>query len=194
MFVKVTEKFYRLENVFSDNLLNTILSVYNRDQSTWIQQTDGKADALRIQFNPDASSDDTVLYNDLSAQIHQELLPVIELAESVTGNQLYQNNPQFWQDHEGYINTIHAGDISPNHFVNVQVYLCDGNTNMGTYCYDRTESGAMAWHSVPFKRNCGYMMLYPTQTPHGMKHRVSGGNRLSLYQGFRSTEHPVEIW
>ena len=195
MFVKVTEKFYRLDNVFSDELLSEILSIYNRDKSSWLEQYDGRAtdNALRLQFQPTASEEDTILYNTISSKIHAELQPVIELAESVTGQKLYQNNPQFWHDHEGYINTIHAGDVSPNHFVNVQVYLNDGNENMGTYCYDKLEAGVNAWHTVPFRKNCGYMMLYPTRTPHGMKHRVVG-NRLSVYQGFRSTEQPVEIW
>jgi hypothetical protein len=195
MLVKVTEKFYRLDNVFSDELLDKILSVYNRDQSAWIKQYDGKAvdNALRLQFNPNISTEDTLIYDDLVECIHNELQPVIKLAESVTGQALYQNNPQIWHDHEGYINTIHAGDVSPNHFVNVQVYLNNGNENMGTYCYDRSEAGVNAWHTVPFRKNCGYMMLYPTRTPHGMKHRVVG-NRLSVYQGFRSTEQPVEIW
>lgn len=195
LITQITERFFKLDNIFSNSLLARVLSVYDRDQSTWLKQYDGKAvdNALRLQFDPDVSESDTLIYDELVERIHAELQPVIKLAESVTGQKLYQNNPQLWHDYEGYINTIHAGDVSPNHFVNVQVYLNDGNENMSTYCYDKLESGVNAWHTVPFKSNHGYMLLYPTRTPHGMKHRVVG-NRLSVYQGFRNTKDPVEVW
>lgn len=195
VITQITERFFKLDNVFSNDLLAWVLSIYDRDQTNWIKQYDGKSinNALRLQFDPSISKADTAIYDELVERIHKELQPVIELAEQVTGHTLYQNNPQLWHDHKGYINTIHAGDVSPNHFVNVQVYLNDGNENMGTYIYDKLESGANAWHTIPYKCNHGYMLLYPTRTPHGMKHRVVG-DRLSVYQGFRNTIDPVEIW
>ena len=108
---------------------------------------------------------------------------------------IYQNVPQLWYDREGYINTIHNGDVSPNHHVNVQIYLCDGNENMSTYCYDKIseDSNTKAWHTVPYRFNCGYMLLHPTKIPHGMKHRVVD-KRMSIYQGFRGTEEENTKW
>jgi hypothetical protein len=188
MFVTVTERFYRLDNVFSDELFHSLTSVFDRDTANWLKQYDGNSAFPRLQFCPDESAETTALYNQLCDQIRVELTPVIEFAESVTESKLYQNNPQLWRDPDGYINTIHDGDVSPNHFVNVQIYLSQGNENMGTYCYDQD-----AWHTVPFRPNCGYMMLYPTRTPHGMKNHVVD-KRYSLYQGFRATEIPSDIW
>jgi hypothetical protein len=193
MFVKISEKFYSIQYPFSNDLMNRILTVFDRDKSTWLQQPDGKSEVPRLQFRPDESREAQMLYDELTVQIHRALLPAIEFAEEKTGTKLYQNNPQFWYDPEGYINTIHDGDVSPNHFVNIQIYLGDGNENMGTYCYDQTSMGFKTWMTVPYRQNCGYMMFEPTTTPHGMKHRVVR-DRISIYQGFRATEIPSDIW
>jgi hypothetical protein len=190
MFVKITERFYQLDNVFSDDLFHQLVSVFDRDTSTWLKQYDGNSAFPRLQFRPEESKETTIIYNHLSERIRTELKPIIAYAESVTGSKLYQNNPQLWRDPDGYINTIHDGDVSPNHYVNVQVYLCEGNENMGTYCYDQDN---FTWHTVPFRPNCGYMMLHPTRTPHGMRYHVVD-KRYSVYQGFRATEIPSDIW
>lgn len=188
LITQVTERFYRLDNIFSNTLFQELASVFDRDKTNWLSQPDGLSDFPRLQFRPEESAETNLLYTQLCNKIKIELQPVIELAESATGTKLYQNSPQLWYDPDGYINTIHDGDISPNHHVNVQVYLAEGAENMGTYCYDED-----AWHTLPYRPNCGYMLLYPTRTPHGMKDYVTD-KRLSLYQGFRGTEVPSDIW
>jgi hypothetical protein len=194
MFVKISEKFYSIQYPFNEELMAKILTVFDRDRSAWLQQPDGLApDFPRLQFRPEESEETQTLYDELTKEIHTALLPAIEYAERLTGKKLYQNNPQFWYDPAGYINTIHDGDVSPNHFVNIQIYLGKGKENMGTYCYDQSQMGFDTWLTVPYRQNCGYMMLYPTQTPHGMKNPVVG-ERFSLYQGFRATEIPSDIW
>jgi hypothetical protein len=37
------------------------------------------------------------------------------------------------------------------------------------------------------------MLIGPTHIPHGMQHPVTN-HRMSLYQGFRNTEVPSDIW
>ena len=188
LITQVTERFYKVDDVFSDTLFQDLVSVFDRDRSRWIVQPDGMSAFPRLQFFPAESDETELLYNRLCDNIREEIQPIVDLAEKATGSKLWQNNPQLWYDPEGYINTIHDGDVSPNHFVNLQVYLAEGNERMGTYCYDED-----AWHTVPYRANSGYILLYPTRTPHGMKDYVVG-HRLSLYQGLRATEIPSDIW
>lgn len=190
LITQLTENFYQFDNVFSNELLSTLLKVFESDKTGWLEIPDGRSPLPRLQYRPEF---DIVDYNRLCNDILQELEPARELAEGLVGK-LYPNNLQLWYDPNGYINTIHKGDVSPNHGVNIQVYLTDGNENMGTYCYDQILGESVnKWHTVPYRRNCGYMMLYPTRVPHGMKHRVVN-ERISLYQSFRPTEIPSDIW
>jgi hypothetical protein len=180
MLVKITENFYQLTDVFSTDLYQHLVNTFNQDRSAWAQISDENTDVKRQQLS--------LTVNDyVGQQINEELRKYVRIAEPRVG-QLYQNGPQLWYDNNGYINTIHDGDVSPNHCVNVQVYLSDGAENMGTCCYD-----AEAWHSVPYRANTGYMLIGPTHIPHGMQHPVTG-YRMSLYQGFRNTETPSDIW
>jgi hypothetical protein len=99
----------------------------------------------------------------------------------------YPNTTQLWYDHEDYLNDLHC-DLSPNLSANVQIYLCDGDINMGTHCnIDST------WCSVPYIANHGYLMFNPTQYEHGMKTPVID-KRMSLYQSFRTTQQESPIW
>lgn len=190
LITQVTENFYQFDNVFSNELLNTLLKVFASDRTGWLEIPDGRSPLPRLQYRPEF---DVVDYDQLCTDILQELTPARELAEGLVGK-LYPNNLQLWYDPDGYINTIHKGDVSPNHGVNMQVYLTDGNENMGTYCYDRILGESVnKWHTVPYRRNCGYMMFHPTRVPHGMKHHVVD-QRISLYQSFRPTEIPSDIW
>ena len=179
LITPITDNFYQLTDVFSPSTLDNILRIFDADKDTWstIPQTNG---SKRLQFS--------LSINDApGTDIYKELTPAFSTAESTVGR-LYQNGPQLWYDSDAYINEIHDGDVSPNHCVNIQVYLANGNENMGTYCYDND-----TWHGVPYRYNCGYMLIGPTRIPHGMKHPVAG-ERLSLYQGFRNTEIPSDIW
>jgi hypothetical protein len=180
MFLKLTDNFYQLTDVFSPELYQKLVYTFNQDRSMWSQITDDNTDVKRQQLSLSVNE-----Y--LGQQINKELRKYVRTVEPRVG-QLYQNGPQLWYDSEGYINTIHDGDVSPNHCVNVQVYLSDGAENMGTCCYD-----AGAWHTVPYRANCGYMLVGPTRIPHGMQHPVTD-YRISLYQGFRNTEVPSDIW
>lgn len=190
VITQVTENFYKFDNVFDDALLNTLVSVFRTDRTEWLEIPDGKSTLPRLQYRPEFGLVD---YDRLCEDVLTTLQPARELAESKVGK-LYPNNLQLWYDPEDYINTIHKGDVSPNHGVNMQVYLTDGNENMGTYCYDRIPGEQVnKWHTIPYSRNCGYMMFHPTRVPHGMKHYVVG-ERISLYQSFRPTENPVDIW
>jgi hypothetical protein len=180
MLVKITENFYQLTDVFSPNLYQRLVSSFDQDRSVWDQISDDNTDVKRQQLSLSVNE-----Y--LGQQIHAELRKYVRIAEPRVGP-LYQNGPQLWYDDNGYINTIHDGDVSPNHCVNVQVYLGGGDERMGTCCYD-----AGAWHSVPYQANTGYMLIGPTRIPHGMQHPVTD-HRMSLYQGFRNTETPSDIW
>lgn len=190
LITPITENFYQIENALSEQLLTTLLSIFNTDKTDWLPIPDGRSTTARMQYRPESNLVD---YDQLCLEVRNELTPVLDLAKTKMGT-LYPNNLQLWYDNDGYINTIHNGDVSPNHQVNVQIYLTDGNTNMGTYCYDEfLDRPVNAWHTIPYQRNCGYMMLHPTRIPHGMKHRVVD-QRISLYQSFRCTEVPSDIW
>ena len=181
MVVKITENFYQLTDVFTVKLFDQLARVFEQeDKSHWACVADAGTDVLRLQHS-------LSINEELGQLINRELRPIVDLAEPQVG-QLYQNGPQLWYDNDGYINTIHDGDVSPNHCVNVQVYLSNGDERMGTCCYD-----AGAWHSVPYRANAGYMLIGPTRIPHGMRYPVTG-HRISLYQGFRNTETPSDIW
>lgn len=181
MVVKITENFYQLTDVFTIKLFDQLVRVFEQqDKSQWSCIADQGTDVLRLQYS-------LSINEYLGQQINRELRPIVVMAEPAVG-QLYQNGPQLWYDNDGYINTIHDGDVSPNHCVNVQVYLSNGDERMGTACYD-----AGAWHRVPYRANCGYMLIGPTRIPHGMQYPVTD-YRMSLYQGFRNTEIPSDIW
>lgn len=180
MVVKITENFYQLTDIFTVKLFDQLVRIFEQDKSDWSTVADAGTEVLRLQYSLSAN-------DELGEQIERELRPIVSLAEPRVG-QLYQNGPQLWYDNDGYINTIHDGDVSPNHCVNIQVYLSNGDERMGTCCYDEG-----AWHQVPYRANAGYMLIGPTHIPHGMRHAVTG-HRISLYQGFRNTEIPSPIW
>lgn len=174
MLLKITDNFYQITNVLSDKLLLEILTEYN-DTSSWIKRPDTLQN-IRLECN-------LSLNNPLSRKIYQELCPIVNSLEI----ELYQNSPQLWLDSNGYCNDVHV-DSSPNLAVNVQIYLTDNEEKIGTYCFDNDQ-----WHSVPYRYNCGYVMIKPTTLLHGMKHTVKH-RRLSLYQSFRSTPNAINIW
>lgn len=174
---KITNNFYQLTDVFDSDIISELVALYD-EKDTW-QVIPQDSDGLRLQSN--------ISIDGIGNRIYRGLLPAVEIAETLVGK-LYQNGPQLWYDAEPYKNAIHDGDVSPNHGVNIQVYLADGDKRMGTYCFDENK-----WHGVPYGYNCGYMLIGPTRVPHGMVRPVKG-ERLSLYQGFRHTEIPSNIW
>lgn len=180
LITPVTDHFYLLTDVFSTQLLDALVDVYSQRNSTWANIVDDGTDVLRQQYSLNVNDSP-------GTDIYQELKPAIDLANAHVG-QLYQNGPQLWYDSEGYINTIHDGDVSPNHCVNVQVYLNNGDQSMATWCFDQD-----TWHQAVYGKNCGYMLIAPTRIPHGMRSPVIG-ERMSLYQGFRNTVVPSDIW
>lgn len=180
LITKITDNFYQLTDVFSAELLTVLVGVFDQVDDTWNRIPDAGTNVLRLQHSLNIN------YSP-GTDIYRELAPALSIAEVQTGK-LYQNGPQLWYDGTGYINTIHDGDVSPNHCVNVQVYLNDGDASMGTWCFDQD-----AWHQAVYRKNCGYMLIGPTRIPHGMKSPVVD-SRLSLYQGFRNTEIPSDIW
>lgn len=180
LVTQITDNFYQLTDVFDTKLLNTLVDIYSQRNSTWANIADAGTDILRQQYSLNVNDSP-------GTDIYQQLKPIISQAEERVG-QLYQNGPQLWYDGKGYINTVHDGDVSPNHCVNVQVYLNDGDTSMGTWAFDNNE-----WHQAMYAKNSGYMLIGPTRIPHGMKSPVVN-ERMSLYQGFRNTLIPSDIW
>jgi YesN/AraC family two-component response regulator len=178
LVTKITENFYQLTDVFPEKLLTEILNRFN-DKSTWAQLPDARNN-LRLECHLHLTEDK------LSQKIYKALRSIIEDIELSTGK-LYQNSPQLWYDPNKYISLMHK-DYSPNLTVNMQIYLADGNTNMGTHYVDNDK-----WYSVPYQRNCGYVLISPTQLTHGMKYPVTD-QRLSLYQSFRSTIDCINDW
>lgn len=190
LITQITENFYQVVDAFSEELHARLLSVFRTDRTSWLEIPDNKSMSTRLQYKPEINIID---YDNLCNDVRSELRPLSELAEAKLGK-LYPNNLQLWYDPDGYMNTIHKGDVSPNNGVNVQIYLTDGNENMGTYCYDKILGTEVnKWHTIPYRCNCGYMMFHPTRVPHGMKHAVVS-ERISLYQSFRPTEIPSDIW
>lgn len=121
-----------------------------------------------------------------STLLNKEIIPIIEFIEKTINKKIYPNATQLWYDHAGYQNGFHT-DLSPNLAVNLQVYLNDSDSDIGTSCFDD------AWYSVPFKKNSGYILIGPTKIKHGMKSIVKD-KRLSLYQSFRDTKEISDIW
>jgi hypothetical protein len=172
LITKITDNFYQLTDVFEQDVLDSLNNQYS-DTDTW--NVLKQADTMRLET-------DTILN---ALEIHSALTQVVVLAETLSGP-LYQNSPQLWLDFPGYINAPHI-DLSPNLSVNIQVYLNDDVESVGTYCFDDE------WYSVPFKKNCGYMLLNPTKILHGMKYPVQTQRR-SLYQSYRLTKEASPIW
>lgn len=178
LVTQITTNFYQLTDVFSDNTFTILANAFN-DRTSWTripQSTVG----MRVQSSIE-------MFEGLGDSIFKEVYPALEIAEKTVGK-LYQNGPQLWYDTDQYINAIHDGDVSPNHCVNVQVYLNDGDAGMGTWAFDDGE-----WHRAEYRKNCGYMLIGPTRVPHGMKSRVVN-ERMSVYSGYRNTEIPSDIW
>ena len=178
LVTKITDNFYQLTDVFSEPTFTILLNMF-ANVSSWDrvpQTTKGR----RLQSS-------IVEVRGLGDSVHTEIYPALEIAEKTVGT-LYQNGPQLWYDTEKYINAIHDGDVSPNHCVNVQVYLNDGDAGMGTWAFDNGE-----WHQAVYRKNCGYMLIGPTRIPHGMKSCVVN-ERMSLYSGYRNTKIPSDIW
>lgn len=184
MLVRITNNFYQLTDVFDNNTLLEFENIFANRDETWLKRPGGDPESFpgnRLQY-PCPLSDE------LTGTIYTTLSPAFALAEEIMGKKIYQNGPQLWYDCDSYINPIHDCDISPNMAVNVQVYLCDGEENMGTWAFDEGQ-----WHTVPYRKNYGYMLIGATHTPHGMRYPVKK-QRMSLYQTNRITEIPSNIW
>lgn len=171
---QISEHFFKIDNVLSGSLLNTLQDQF-KDRANWATLNDAEF-KIREECN-------IPIHSLLAKQIHKELGPLLEHCKTT----LYPNAPQLWFDNTGYLSNIHK-DHSINLTVNVQIYLTNGQDDIGTHCYDND-----SWYSVPYKENCGYMLIGPTQILHGMK-TPTVGQRLSLYQSYRSTLVPVNDW
>lgn len=178
---KITDEFYQLTDVFDISLLKKLITPFNQS-STWEKLTaTDKNGTVRYQRG-------LMLDDPLSREICQGLSEAIGFMEKQLGAKLYQNSPQLWEDAPGYINEIHR-DVSPNLKVNIQVYLSNSaSTDVGTHIFKDNQ-----WFSVPYKLNCGYIMLDPTKILHGTRYPVVDFRR-SLYQSFRDTQQAVDIW
>jgi hypothetical protein len=174
--IKITDNFYRLVDVFSDITLQKIHNCF-QDKSSFSKLWQGEYYRLEAgQF------DQTV-----SDTIKTELSPAQEFAENMLGEKLYSNNTQLWEDFDGYLNATHK-DSSRNLTANIQVYVLPGDESMGTAII---ENGIAT--SVPYKYNCGYMLIHPTEIEHGMTAPVKD-RRMSIYQSYRNTVHSVSEW
>ena len=176
IYQKITDNFYRLENVLSDELQIEILEQFN-DTSSWDSLPDAN-NINRLELHLHTNSM-------IAEKIFKTLKHITTIAEEVVGK-LYPNSPQLWLDHAGYMSRMHK-DFSPNIKVNIQVYLDNGAENMGTACFDTQ------WLRVPYKKNTGYMLICPTEITHGMYMPVID-KRLSLYQSYRSTINALDLW
>lgn len=176
MLVKLTDNFYQIVDVFDDSMLSEFDRLF-ADTSLWGLRPDSKK-FVRRELS-------MYIADPVAVEIAKILEPFTLVAESIVGT-LYRNAPQLWQDPPGYVNEVHV-DLSPNLNVNIQVYLSNDNENAGTHVFDGN------WYSVPYKRNCGYMLLNPTQISHGMKFPVITERR-SLYQSYRLSAEPVNFW
>lgn len=175
---KITDNFYQLEDVFSD----TTLQILTRQ----FQYTDNfsklpQGDYDRLELGLDHSN-----FKHLD-MIDSELRIAKFNIEQLFGVAVYANNLQLWQDPDGYCNELHV-DRSQNLSANVQIYLSDADSSMGTSVI---ENGTV--YTVPYKYNCGYLLTRPTQFQHGMLNAVSGIRR-SLYQSYRTTPEAVNDW
>jgi hypothetical protein len=176
---KVHNKFYILEDVFSDVLLDKLKS--NFDLADSISHRMWQGDFARIEIGSDYTP------KALQEEILIEMQPIIEFIETVINSSVYPNNIQFWVDEDGYCNAMHT-DHSDNLGVNLQVYLTDGDESMGTSVIIDGET-----HTAPYRYNCGYILFDPTHIQHGMLGKVNG-IRKSIYQSFRTTIQDTSDW
>ena len=166
------DDFYLIKDAFEDTTFQSLVREFD-NKHNWNKLP--QDEHIRLEGNPI----DTNLH-----LLHQEISSVVDNYFSAYS---YPNTTQLWYDYEGYINDIHC-DLSPNLSANVQIYLCEGDTSMGTHCFIDDK-----WYSVPYVSNHGYLMFNPTQNKHGMRSPVID-KRMSLYQSFRITETPSPIW
>jgi hypothetical protein len=181
MIIKqVTDGFYQLSDVLSDNLLKDLIREFSHSYK-WDQLDSTDPDArIRLQNSLHIDSE-------LSQRIKKELEPIVEFTQTIADRTLYQNSPQLWEDAPGYINVVHY-DTSPNLSVNIQIYLSNSVENIGTHCFKDE-----IWYSVPYKLNYGYIMIDPTKLLHGTKYPVVDRRR-SLYQSYRATPDQSDVW
>jgi len=167
--IRLHDDFYRIQDAFDDETLELLIRCFDK-RDCWQRLGQG------------ANTRD-------EGQYKQKLC--LELIENKINEYFntscFANSTQLWYDYNGYINETHC-DLSPNLSANLQIYLCEGDIDMGTHCYiDDT------WRSVPYIYNGGYLMFNPTQHEHGMRSAVKD-KRMSVYQSYRITETPSPIW
>jgi hypothetical protein len=177
---KVTDGFYQVSDVLSNQLLLDLMREFSHS-AQW-DQLDSTDPNARIRLQNSLHID-----SELAQRIKKELEPIVEFTQNITGQTLYQNSPQLWEDGPGYVNVIHY-DTSPNLSVNVQVYLSNSVENIGTHCFKNN-----TWYSVPYRLNHGYIMTDPTKLLHGTRYPVVD-HRRSLYQSYRDQPTQVDIW
>lgn len=170
IITKVTDDFYRITEVFPDEVLHKV-------QSAFCYVGDWKREP-NIQGVRLASS---TIDGNLTVEIQDSLGDIKKFIESHINKKTHWNGPVLWHDESGYINACHK-DQSENLSINIQVYMTEGDEVQGTFYENNGE-----WFSVPYQLNTGYIMFNPTQHEHGMKH-PSTAYRQSLYISLRTTE------
>tara|TARA_B110000977_G_scaffold195221_1_gene273270 strand:+ start:656 stop:1186 length:531 start_codon:yes stop_codon:yes gene_type:complete len=173
--IKLTDNFYHLVDVFDDTLLQKIHTCF-QDKTRFSKLFQG--DYYRLESG---DFDQAV-----RTAILEHLQPAQQFAESILGK-LYTNNTQLWEDFDGYVNAMHK-DASVNLTANIQVYVLPGDESMGTSIIENE-----IVTSVPYKYNCGYLLLQPTKIEHGMTSAVVD-RRMSVYQSYRSTLDVINEW
>ena len=99
----------------------------------------------------------------------------------ITNKQISYCDTRVWADYPGYFASRHLDNDAV--YVTLQVYLNDGDVELGTYFTDSMKGQAQ--YKIPYKPNVGYIMVNSDHSFHGMSKRVPNDFiRLSSYTWF----------
>ena len=106
------------------------------------------------------------------------LVPEIQL---VTNKPITTADTRVWADYPGYIIPRHLDNTKI--YITLQVYLNDGDTELGTHFSDSIDGTYQ--HAIPYRSNFGYIMVNTDYNFHGMIKPVPDNFiRLSSYTWF----------
>lgn len=153
-FTEVTSFFYRVEDIFSNEELDYFDKQFG-NYKDWIKMN-WRDSGIRFSTPLSHKVDDFA----------KTFAPVVELMERKYQCKMICNGGVMWADMPGLVVPKH---VDETRFLRAsfQVYLGKGPDNLGTSIYVGNEV-----YSVPYVRNTGYVILFPSVIEHGTLNAV----------------------
>ena len=162
---------FYIENAFSQEIVEQLKS---EDPFSYPYRKEEMQDIWpRRRLEPTTSS----VYNKLTEQLNN----CVDQISTAIGYPVFVTDTGIWLDEPGFSMGKHLDNDAV--VMSMQIYLNDNPAQLGTTFYNK--DGTVR-HQLPYKFNCGYMMINGPEQYHGMTNPVPENSyRISSYSWIR---------